>query len=85
MHVTLIKPEISGKHQHYYVNALKIEPLAIANVAGLLPEDVEVYFFDDRYEKINYNIKTDGWGLLSIPIRQNVTPLLTKIINSSNC
>ncbi|MGR9012004.1 MAG: B12-binding domain-containing radical SAM protein [Gammaproteobacteria bacterium] len=63
MHVTLIKPEISGKHQHFYVNAVKTEPLAIATVAGLLPDDVEVCFFDDRYEKINYDIKTDWVGI----------------------
>lgn len=63
MHATLIKPRISGNRQDFYVNSVKTEPLAIAVVAGLLPADVEVSFFDDRFETIPFDQPTDWVGI----------------------
>jgi len=63
MHATLIKPRISGNRQEYYVNSVKTEPLAIAVVAGLLPAEVEVAFYDDRFEAIPFDRRTDWVGI----------------------
>ena len=52
-------PGVGRKNNQSYVNSWKMEPLALAVLAGLTPEDVEVDFFDDRLEAIPYDHKTD--------------------------
>ncbi|MCB1180213.1 MAG: B12-binding domain-containing radical SAM protein [Leptospiraceae bacterium] len=36
-----------------------MEPLPAAHIAGLTPKDVNINFFDDRMEYINYDVPTD--------------------------
>lgn len=35
------------------------EPLSIALLAGITPEDIDIQFYDDRFEKIPFNEKTN--------------------------
>ncbi len=59
MKVTLIMPAVGQKHGESYVDSWKMEPLSMAVLAGLTPDDVEVSFYDDRLESIPYDEKTD--------------------------
>src|SRR4029079_7517481 len=42
-----------------YIRTWQMEPLPPAVMAGLTPRDVEVAFYDDRMETINYDEPTD--------------------------
>ena len=37
-----------------YIKTWQMEPIGIAQAAALTPNDVEIKFFDDRVEEINY-------------------------------
>jgi radical SAM superfamily enzyme YgiQ (UPF0313 family) len=63
MHITLIKPDFSGNRQKFYLYVNRIEPLAIATVAGLIPDAFDIDFFDDRIEPILFDQKTDLVGI----------------------
>ena len=66
MKLTLIKPTIGlvikdpefpdGKP---FVDKARMEPLQLGVIAGLTPSDVEVVFYDDRFEKIPFDEPTD--------------------------
>lgn len=60
MKLTLIHPCIGRRaEERKYLRSWQMEPLAPALLAGLTPDDVEVEFFDDRLETIDYSRPTD--------------------------
>lgn len=59
MKIILIMPSIGRKKGQKYIKTWQMEPLSMAQLASLTPKDVEIVFFDDRLEKINYNEKAD--------------------------
>lgn len=52
-------PSVGRKDNESYVESWKMEPLAMATLAGLTPPDIEIDFLDDRIETIDYNRSTD--------------------------
>lgn len=65
MKVTLISPSIGKVPGTKYVKSWSMYPLNIAVVAGLTPRDVELKFYDDRFENIPYDEPTD---LAALPV-----------------
>lgn len=59
MKVTFITPHVGRKSEHEYVRTWQMEPLTIATLAGLTPKDVEIAYFDERLEKINFDDPTN--------------------------
>jgi radical SAM superfamily enzyme YgiQ (UPF0313 family) len=59
MKITFILPAIGKKHGQKYIDTWKMEPLTIAVLKALTPEDIETELFDDRIELIDYDTKTD--------------------------
>lgn len=59
MRITFVYPSVGRNGEKPYVRAWQMEPLAIAVLAGLTPEDVEVRFYDDRLEPIPLDEPTD--------------------------
>jgi radical SAM superfamily enzyme YgiQ (UPF0313 family) len=59
MKVTLIYPSVGRKEGKPYVRAWQMQPLSMAVLASLMPPDVEIAFYDDRVEAINYDEPTD--------------------------
>ena len=59
-------PSVGRKNrQKKYLKTWLMEPLPIAQLASLTPSDIDIEFFDDRLEEINY--KTDA-DLIAINI-----------------
>lgn len=59
MKLTFILPAIGKKTGEKYIGTWKMEPLTIAVLKGLTPNDIETAFYDDRVELIDYNEPTD--------------------------
>lgn len=59
MKITFILPAIGKKTGKKYIGTWKMEPLTIAVLKALTPQDVETELFDDRIELIDYNTVTD--------------------------
>src|SRR5262245_22033547 len=59
MKVTLIYPSVGRKEGKPYVRAWQMQPLSMAVLAGLMPSEVDVAFYDDRMEPIPYDEPTD--------------------------
>ncbi len=59
MKLTFVYPAIGKKPGEKYIKTWKMEPLPIAVLAALCPDDIEVEFFDDRLELIDYDSDTD--------------------------
>jgi len=59
MKITIIHPAIGKIPGEKYIRAWQMEPLQVAQIAALMPKDVELLFWDDRMEKIPYDIPTD--------------------------
>jgi radical SAM superfamily enzyme YgiQ (UPF0313 family) len=59
MKVTLIYPAVGRKEGMPYVRAWQMQPLSMAVLASLMPPDVEIAFYDDRMERIDYDEPTD--------------------------
>jgi len=57
--LTIIHPCVGRRPGQPYVRSWQMEPLPAAHLAGLTPPDVEVDFFDDRLEDIDYDRPTD--------------------------
>lgn len=62
-HITLIWPNIGvllkdNKEQKFSDKA-SMEPLPLAAIAALIPEDFDVVLYDDRFEEIPYEESTD--------------------------
>jgi radical SAM superfamily enzyme YgiQ (UPF0313 family) len=59
MKLTLIYPSVGRKENKPYVRAWQMQPLSMALLASLTPPDVEVRFYDDRMEEIDFDEPTD--------------------------
>ena len=59
MKISFIVPAIGKKPGQKYIGTWKMEPLTIAVLNSLTPENIERELFDDRIELINYDTKTD--------------------------
>ena len=59
MRLTIIHPCVGRGSRQKYVRAWQMEPLPAAHLAGLTPKDVQITFFDDRMEEIDYDTPTD--------------------------
>lgn len=59
MKITLIKPRIGRQEDSMYIDEGRMEPLQLAVIAGMTPKEHEVVMYDDRFEEINYDEKTD--------------------------
>src|SRR5205085_3869827 len=59
MRLTLIYPSVGRKEGQPYVRAWQMQPLSMAVLAGMTPPDVDVRFFDDRMEPIEFDEPTD--------------------------
>jgi radical SAM superfamily enzyme YgiQ (UPF0313 family) len=58
--LTLIHPAIGHRIGEKYIRSWQMEPLPMVSIAGLTPPDVELRFFDDRMEKIPFDLPTDA-------------------------
>lgn len=65
MKLTLITPHIGRKRADEYVHTWQMEPLPMATLAGLTPDWVDVVFYDERVEAIDFDDPTD---LVGIPV-----------------
>ena len=61
--LTLIYPCIGRFPGDKYIRSWQMQPLAMAVLAGLTPEEWEIAFFDDRMEAIDYERETDLVGI----------------------
>jgi radical SAM superfamily enzyme YgiQ (UPF0313 family) len=61
--LTLITPHIGRKRADEYVHTWQMEPLPMATLAGMTPPDVEVAYFDERIEPIDFDAPTDLVGI----------------------
>jgi len=59
MKITIVHPAIGKIPGKKYLRAWQMEPLPVAQLCALMPDDVEVSFFDDRMEAINYDHPAD--------------------------
>lgn len=59
MKITFIMPSIGKKTGEKYLKTWQMEPLPIAQLAGITPPDIDLAFFDDRIEDIDYENPTD--------------------------
>ena len=60
MKITFILPAIGKKPRQKYLKSWLMEPLTVAVLSAMLPEECEREFFDDRIERINYDTDTDA-------------------------
>ncbi len=65
MKLTFIHPAVGHRAGERYVRTWQMESLPIAVLAGLTPKDVDVRFFDDRMERIDFDAPAD---VVAIPI-----------------
>ena len=59
MKITFILPAIGRKKGEKYLKSWLMEPLTIAVMSALLPDDIDREFYDDRIEDIDYDTDTD--------------------------
>ncbi len=60
MRISLIYPALGHRQGASYIRSWQMEPLPIAALAGLMPADIDLLFFDDRMEKIGYDAPADA-------------------------
>ncbi len=60
MKITLIQPGVGRKPGESYTRSWMMEPLSLAVLASLTPQDIEIHFIDDRFEYIDYDAPTDA-------------------------
>ncbi len=63
MKLTLVTPHIGRKRADEYVHTWQMEPLPMATLAGITPPDIEVAYFDERIEPIDFDDPTDLVGI----------------------
>lgn len=59
MKIALVRPNIGRLEHNLFVDEARMEPLELAVLAGLTPDDHEVVLFDDRVEEIAYDEPVD--------------------------
>src|SRR5688572_3432742 len=63
LRLTIVHPCIGRRRNaahHDYIKTWQMEPLPAATIAGLTPSDVEISFYDDRLEPIDYDKPADA-------------------------
>lgn len=65
MRLTLVHPAIGRRAGANYMRTWQMEPLPIAVLAALTPKDVDISFYDDRMEPIDFDRPAD---LVAIPV-----------------
>ena len=65
MRLTLIHPAIGHRSNESYIRTWQMEPLPIAALTGLTSAEVELAFYDDRMEAIDFDVPTDA---VAIPV-----------------
>jgi radical SAM superfamily enzyme YgiQ (UPF0313 family) len=60
MRLTFIQPAIGHRTGEAYIKSWQMEPLTIATLAGLTPDEVELRFYDDRMDSIPFDEPTDA-------------------------
>jgi len=63
--LTLVHPAIGHRRGEAYIRTWQMEPLPIAALAGLTPPEVELAFYDDRMEAVDFDAPTDA---VAIPV-----------------
>ncbi len=58
--LTFVLPAIGKKKGQKYIGTWKMEPLTLAVLKALVPAGVEVAFFDDRLERVDYDRPTEA-------------------------
>jgi radical SAM superfamily enzyme YgiQ (UPF0313 family) len=59
MKITMIQPSMGLITGEKYVKSWQMQPLSLAVLAGMTPDDVEVEFVDDRFNEIPYDSDSD--------------------------
>ncbi|MDO8509298.1 MAG: radical SAM protein [Nanoarchaeota archaeon] len=59
MKVTFIQPSMGKIKGEKYVKSWQMQPLSMAVLGGMTPKDVEINFYDDRFDEIPYNDDSD--------------------------
>ncbi len=59
MDLTLIQPAMGRVKGKKFIKPWTLEPLTISLLKGLVPDNFNVKFFDDRIEDIDYDCRTD--------------------------
>lgn len=59
MKITFITPHVGRKKSTEYVRTWQMEPLTIATLAGLTPPDIEIAYYDERVDPIDFAAPTD--------------------------
>ena len=59
----LIYPAIGRKPGRPFVRSWQLQPLAIARLAAMTPEDWQITFMDDRVEPLDYTVDADLVGI----------------------
>ncbi len=59
MKITFLLPSVGKIKGMKYVKSWQMQPLSIATLAGLTPDEHEIEFIDDRFDKILYDKDTD--------------------------
>src|SRR5580704_10018741 len=65
MRLTLVYPAVGRRAGVEYMRTWQMEPLPIAALAALTPKDVEIAFYDDRVEPIDFERPCD---LVAMPV-----------------
>lgn len=65
MRLTLVHPAIGRRPGQSYIRSWQMESLPIAALAGLTPAGVDIAFYDDRMEAIDFDRPAD---LVAIPV-----------------
>ena len=65
MRLTLVYPAVGRRAGVEYMRTWQMEPLPIAALAALTPKDVEIAFYDDRVEPIDFERPSD---LVAMPV-----------------
>jgi len=60
MRIAIVHPAIGHRRGEKYIRSWQMEPLPAAAIAGLTPADIDIVFFDDRMEAINYEQAIDA-------------------------
>ena len=59
MRIAMVRPNIGRLEHSLFVDEARMEPLELAVLAGLTPDEHEVILVDDRVEKIEYDEPVD--------------------------
>ncbi|MGD2068659.1 MAG: radical SAM protein [Gemmatimonadota bacterium] len=65
MKIQLVNPAMGKRTGERYVRSWSMQPLNIAVLSALTPDEHEVSFMDDRFDEVDYDVEAD---LVAIPV-----------------